>query len=119
MGKRTVEFILGLLGGIFGFFGAIFALIFGGIGSALGGEGASTIMGLGWLAILFAILGIIGASLVKSKDKVGGWMMIISAIGGVISISMAYLLPFILLIIAGLMAVLKKGGKKWKDIIFY
>jgi len=112
MGKRTVEFVLGLIGGIFGFFGALIALMFGGIGSALGGEGASTIIGLGWLAILFSIIGIIGAALVKSKTKVGGWMMIISAVGGVISVSFAYALSFVLLIIAGLMAVIKKGDKK-------
>jgi len=112
MGKRTVEFVLGLIGGIFGFFGALIALMFGGIGSALGGEGASTIIGLGWLAILFSIVGIVGASLVKSKTKIGGWMMIISAVGGVISVSFAYALSFVLLIIAGLMAVIKKGDKK-------
>lgn len=112
MGKRTVEFVLGLIGGIFGFFGALIALMFGGIGSALGGEGASTIIGLGWLAILFSIIGIVGAALVKSKTKVGGWMMIISAVGGVISVSFAYALSFVLLIIAGLMAIIKKGDKK-------
>ena len=112
MGKRTVEFVLGLIGGIFGFFGALIALMFGGIGSALGGEGASTIIGLGWAAILFSIIGIVGAAIVKSKTKVGGWMMIISTVGGVISVSFAYALSFVLLIIAGLMAVIKKGDKK-------
>ena len=112
MGKRTVEFVLGLIGGIFGCFGALIVLIFGGIGSALGGEEASTIIGLGWLAILFSIIGIVGEALVKSKTKIGGWMMIISAVGGVISVSFAYTLSFVLLIIAGLMAVIKKGDKK-------
>jgi len=47
MAKRTVEFVLGLIGGIFGFFGALIALMAGGLGSALGGEGASTVIGLG------------------------------------------------------------------------
>ena len=109
MGKRTTEFVLGLIGGIFGFFGAIFALFFGAAGAALGGEGAEGIMGLGLVALLFAILGIVGAAFVKSKTKLGGWFMIISAIGGVICVSFAYALSFVLLIIAGLMAVIKKG----------
>ena len=109
---RTVEFVLGLIGGIFGFFGALFALAFGGIGGALGAEGASGIVGLGVAAIFFSILGIVGAALVKSKTKTGGWLMIVSAIGGVISISFAYALSFVLLIIAGLMAVIRKGSKK-------
>jgi hypothetical protein len=109
---RTVEFVLGLIGGIIGFFGAIIALMIGGIGSALGGgKGASLLTSLGWMAILFAIVGIVGAALVKSKTKLGGWLMIISAIGGVISVSFAYALSFVLLIIAGLMAVIKKDGK--------
>ncbi len=109
MGKRTVEFVLGLIGGIFGFFGAIFALMVGGLAGAFGAKSASMVVNLGWVAILFSILGIVGASLVKSKTKLGGWFMIVSAVGGVISISFAYALSFILLIIAGLMAVIKKS----------
>ena len=108
MGKRTVEFVLGLIGGIVGFFGAIFALFVGGLAGAFGAKSASLVVGAGWFAILFSILGIVGAALVKSKTKLGGWLMIISAVGGVISISFAYALSFVLLIIAGLMAVIKK-----------
>jgi len=109
MGKRTTEFVLGLLGGIFGFIGAIIAMFIGGIGSVLGAEDASTVIGLGWLAILFAIIGIVGAALVRNKTKLGGLFMIVSAVGGVISVSFGYALAFVLLIIAGLMAVIKKG----------
>lgn len=109
MGKRTVEFVLGLIGGILGFFGAIFALAVGGIVGVFGAEGASTVSNLGWAGIFFSILGIVGAALVKSKTKLAGWLMIVSAVGGVISISFAYALSFILLIIAGLMAVIKKS----------
>ena len=106
--KRTVEFVLGILGGIFGFLGAMFVLFFGSIYSSFGGKDASTLVSLGLAAMLFAILGITGAALVKNKAKLGGAFMIISAIGGVISISFMYALSFILLIIAGLMAILKK-----------
>ncbi len=106
---RTVEFVLGLLGGIFGFFGALLALAFGGIGGALGAEGASTVVGLGWVAILFAILAIVGAAIVKSKPKLGGGFMIVSSVGGLVCISFAWAISFVLLLIAGLMAVIKKG----------
>ena len=109
MGKRTVEFVLGLIGGIFGFFGALIAFIFTRVAAGFGGKGTSTII---WLAILFSIIGIVGAALVKSKTKLGGWMMVISAIGGVISVTYAYAPSFILLIIAGLMTVIKKGESK-------
>ena len=112
MGKRNTEFVLGLIGGIFGFFGGIFALAVGGIGGAFGAEGASTISYLGWFALLFAVLGIVGAVTVKHKAKLGGIFMVISAIGGVISISFFYALSFVLLLIAGLMGIFKKNERK-------
>ncbi len=111
MGKRTAEFVLGLLGGIFGFFGAFFALTFGAIDTAFSGT-SSSVTGLGWSALLFSILGIIGAALVKSKKvKLAGWLMVIAAVGGVISISFFYILPGLLLLIGGLMALLRKEQK--------
>lgn len=106
--KRTVEFTLGILGGIFGFLGAGFILFFGSIYSSLGGKDASILVSSGWAAVLFAILGITGAALVKNKAKLGGAFMIISAIGGIISISFMYALSFVLLLIAGIMAILRK-----------
>lgn len=107
--KRTTEFVLGLLGGIFGFFGAIMALFIGGVDAAFSSSGESSIVGLGWAAIFLSIVGIVGSVMVKGKPKVGGILMLISAIGGVISISLFYLLPCILLLIAGLMGVFRKN----------
>jgi hypothetical protein len=101
----TVEFILGLIGGIIGFLAGAFAIMFGGLASAFAVKGASDIVGLGMGAILFSIIGIIGAAIVKSRTKIAGYLMIISAIGGLICISAFYILSFILLIIAGIMAV--------------
>lgn len=109
MGKRTTEFVLGLIGGIIGIFCSFIALAVGGLGGSFGLEGASTVVGLGWVAILFSILAIVGSVVVKSKPKLGGWFMIISAIGGLIGISAFFILPFVLIIIAGLMGVIKKS----------
>jgi hypothetical protein len=105
----TVELVLGLLGGIFGFFGAVFAIGIGGLAGAFGASGASEVVGLGFAAIVFSIIGIIGGVLAKSKTKTrtAGWLMIISAFGGLISISFAFLLPFILLLIGGILALRK------------
>lgn len=109
--KRTTEFVLGLLGGIFGFIGAIIALFIGGVDAALSSSGDSEIIGLGWAAIFLSILGIVGAVLVKGKPRAGGSLMVISAVGGVYAISLFYLLPFVLLIIAGLMGFRKNKSK--------
>ena len=112
MGKRTTEFVLGLLGGIFGFFASIFALAVGGLGKAFNASGASTISYLGWFALLFSVLAIVGSVVVQHKPKLGGAFMLISAIGGIISISFFYALSFILLLIGGLMGIFKKDSKK-------
>jgi hypothetical protein len=104
----TVEFILGLIGGIIGFLAGVVAIVVGSLGSAFALKGASDIIGLGLGAIIFSIIGIIGAAIVKSKTKTSGYLMIISAIGGLICISGFYILSFILLIIAGIMAVRHK-----------
>ena len=92
MGKRTTEFVLGLLGGILGFFASVFALAVGGISGAFGASGASTISFLGWFALLFSILAIVGSVVVRHKPKLGGAFLLVSAIGGLISISFFYLL---------------------------
>ncbi|PEY91596.1 hypothetical protein CN349_26285, partial [Bacillus cereus] len=65
-------------------------------------------IGLGWVAVFLSILGIVGAAMVKSKAKAAGIMMTIASIGGFICISVVYLLPGILLLIAGLMGIFRK-----------
>lgn len=106
--KRTTEFVLGLIGSIFGFFGAIMALFIGGVDATINSSGESSIISSGWVAIFLSVLGIIGSVMVKGKPKVGGILMIVSAIGGLISIFLLYLLPFVLLLIAGLMGIFRK-----------
>ncbi|WP_346817212.1 DUF4064 domain-containing protein [Bacillus paramobilis] len=106
--KRTAEFVLGLIGGIFGIICAFIALLIGGMGAAFEAEGANTIIGLGWGAVGLSILGIVGSVMVRNKAKVGGIMMTIAAIGGFICISIVYLLPGVLLLIGGLMGIFRK-----------
>lgn len=105
--NRTAEFVLGLIGGIFGFGGAFFALFFGAVDQAV--NGSSQVGSLGWSALLASIVGIIGSVIVRSKAKVGGAIMLISAIWGIISISLFYVLPGLLLLIAGLMGLFRKN----------
>lgn len=106
--KRTTEFVLGLIGGIFGLIGASTALIIGGLDATFSSSGTSEIIGLGWGAIFLSILGIVGSIVVKGKAKLGGIFMAVSAIGGVICVSFFYIIPAILLLIGGLMGLFKK-----------
>jgi len=109
--KRTTEFVLGLIGGIFGIISGFIAMMIGGIGGAVGANGASTVGHLGMAAILLSVLGIVGAVMMNSKAKIGAWFMVIASVGGFISVSMFYILPGILLIIAGLMGLLRRQPK--------
>jgi hypothetical protein len=110
MGERTTEFVLGLIGGLCGFFGAVLALIIGGIMGLLEIAGASDISNLAYMAIFFAGLGILGSAFVKDKPILGGILMIISALGGVTFISFYYVLAFFLLMGAGLLGFIKKSS---------
>jgi len=107
--KRTTEFVLGLIGGIIGLFSAMAVLLIGGIDAAFSSSGTSDLGGLGWSAMLFSVLGIIGSIVVKRKAKLGGTFMTIAAIAGIISVSMFYVIPGILLIIGGLMGLFRKN----------
>jgi hypothetical protein len=107
--NRTTEFVLGLIGGIFGLISSVFALFVGGVGQVFEVEDAGEVSGLGWAAVVFSILGIVAAAVVKNKPKPAGIIFLISGIGGIISVSAAYILPGILLIIAGILSLVRKG----------
>jgi len=102
---RIASLILGIIGGLAGIVGAVFALFTGGVAGAFGVEGSSTVVGLGFSAMFFSLLGLVGGALALSKPKAAGVMMIISAIGGLISISMGYIIAFPLLLVAGILAL--------------
>jgi hypothetical protein len=107
--SRKAETILGVLGGLFGLLGAFFALLAGGLGSALEIEGASDIVGLAWLAILLSIIGIISGAAVNHNAEVSGVLMLICGIGGFIAISFGYIIAGPLLIAGGILALTKKS----------
>jgi hypothetical protein len=104
--KRTTEFVLGLIGGIFGIFSATAVLFIGSIGEAFFDDPSVT--NHGWIAILASIAAIIGSVLVKSKAKAGGWTMVISALVGLYAVGFFYILSGILLLIGGLMGAFRK-----------
>ena len=101
---RIASLILGIIGGLFGLGGAIFALFVGGLGSAFGAEGAETVTGLGFAAIPLSVLGIVGGALALSRPKTAAWLQLISAVGGLIAISAAYAVAFACLLVGAILA---------------
>ncbi|MGF7086643.1 hypothetical protein JOD24_000472 [Kroppenstedtia sanguinis] len=104
--KRTTEFVLGLSGGILGLGAAFLALWFGEY--EVISKAASEITGLGYAAFILSVLAVLGSILVRTKAKTGGWLMILSAIGGMVSVSLFYVLPGLLLLVAGGMGAFRR-----------
>lgn len=104
--SRTGEMVLAILGGVFGIFGGLFAVFIGSLQTVGEGEGMNVGI-LGWSAIAFSVLAIVSAFYANSRAKLAGWLLVVAAIGGLVSISFFFILPFILIIIAGLMCLLR------------
>jgi hypothetical protein len=107
--SRTVEMVLGMIGGILGICAALFGVLVGGVATAMEVESGALVSGASWLAMLFSILGIVGAAMVKSKTRMASIFMIVAAVVGFLCISFFYLLPTILLLIAGIMGLVRKA----------
>lgn len=112
--KRNTEFVLGLLGGIFGFGGAILSILFGVVDGAVSG-GTSEVETLGWSALLASAVALVGSIVVKFKARIGGTIMLIAGIWGIFSISLFYALPGLLLLLAGGLAFRKPKAEKAED----
>ena len=103
--------ICGLIAGIFGVFAAGFTLLVGGVGSAAGAEGATTIIGLGWGGVLFSFLCIIlGAVALSARSKIPGALLSLSAIAGAVLGGTLVAIFMVLGLVGGILAMI--GTKK-------
>jgi hypothetical protein len=109
---KVAALVLGILGGLAGLLGGTCALAVGGIGEALGAEGAEEVIGLGWLAFVAAIVGLIGAGVALPKPKISALLMAIAAVAGLIAVSFAYIFATVLFGIGALLAILGRNEKK-------
>ena len=87
-GMRTGAILIGIIAGLAGLVSAVLALMVGGLGAAVGPEGASQVMGLGLSALVISLLlGLIGAALWIAKPQLGELIMATAGIAIVSSIS--------------------------------
>lgn len=100
--------VLGIIGGLFGIAGSLFALGVGALGSAAGTVGASQVVGLGWVALALSVVGILGAALALARPKLSGILMLVSAIGGLVAISFGYIVAAPLLFLGGILALVRR-----------
>ncbi len=98
--SRTIELVLGIIGGIFGLLGGILAVMLGIF--------ATDVASLGISAILASIVGLAGAVFVLKNAKWAGIILIISAVWLLISISLFGILGTVFLGLAGILALVRK-----------
>jgi hypothetical protein len=106
---RIAALILGIIGGVFGLLNALLALGWGGLGRALGTQGANQVVGLGWMAFIFAFLGTVGAGITLAKPRLGALMLLIAAIGMSIPISGYAVVAGAMFLIAALLAFMGRS----------
>ena len=109
---RIAALIVGIIGSIAAFAGALFALFFGAVGTAIDAEGGAEVTGLGFGALLMSIVALVGAALAMGKPRLAAALMAISAVAGLILVSFAYVLGTVLLLIAALLAFLARNEKR-------
>jgi len=114
---RIVALIFGIIGGLWGLFGAILLLVFGGfaLGEYTFDEGVGLALGGGTVGVIIALIGIIGAVLAIKKPLTAGVMMILSGILGFLAIDIFYVVGGPILIIAGILAFV--GRRKSQPVI--
>ncbi len=97
--------ILGLIGGIFGVFAALFTLLFGGVASAFHASGAATVVGLGWGGLGFAFLAIImGAVCLGAESRWPAVMLAIGSVAGALLGGTLVAICMILSLVGGVLA---------------
>ncbi len=105
MAKRSLDQMIGLVGGFIG-------IIMGAIGMGLHRLVSTISMGASETLLLFSVIGLVGALLVTSRKKDASMIMIVIGLAGIIAFPsfiggvMTYVtvIPFIILLIAGIVS---------------
>lgn len=106
--KLSAEFALGLAGSILGIMMGIVAILLGGAAAEVEGITDSRFVASAWAATFLSVIGVAASFITRNKPKYGGVLLIIAAVGGFIAISTFFVMPAVLLGIAGLIALFKK-----------
>jgi len=110
--KRTIEFVLSLIGSILGVVASILALgiayldLFFHLIRYF--DMTSDLLVGAWISLVFSCIGFTASIVVLFKPKLSSVLLFISGIGGLICIDWFYLIPAILMIIPGIMVFVRK-----------
>jgi hypothetical protein len=99
--------IIAIIAGIFGVIAAVATLLIGGMGSALGGDGATAVIGLGWGGIIFSFIVIVmGAICIGTRGKAPSIILIIASVCGIVLGGTFVAVFMVLSLIAGVLVLL-------------
>lgn len=97
---RSIEFFAGLIGGAFAFIASLITIIFE-------FDTLSDVPPSIWLGLLFAIIAITGAFILRRNGVIAGVMLIVASVGVFFTITLFHLASALLILIAGLSGILK------------
>ena len=98
--------IIALIAGIFGTGAAIVTLLVGGLGSAVGAKGGSTVIGLGWGGVFFSFATLVlGAIAMGSNAKWVGKALIATSLLGAFLGGTLVAVFMVLALAGGIMAI--------------
>lgn len=103
---RKAGGIIAIIAGVFGIFAAILTLMIGGVGVGLEGEGAHTVVYLGWGGGIASFLVIVfGAVALNAQSRWPGALLIVTSIAGAIGGGTIVALFMVLALIGGILAL--------------
>ncbi|MDR3222590.1 MAG: DUF4064 domain-containing protein [Methanobrevibacter sp.] len=114
--SRTVERILGILGGIFALGGGFFCILLSDLGSAMGETTGTMYIYVSFFVLLSSIIGIVSSALVKRDPKFYGSLNIVSGLivfNGINIFGSGYIFLILqgcvtLLILSGILSIVRK-----------
>jgi hypothetical protein len=109
---RTGALVLGIIAGVAGLISAVLALMIGGIGGAFDAKGAGQVVGLGWSALAFSLVGLVGAALSLAKPVLAAVIMLLAGVAIAISISLFAVIATPLFLVAALLAFLGRNTRQ-------
>jgi uncharacterized protein YecT (DUF1311 family) len=106
--------IIALIAGVFGVIAAFVTLAFGGVASAFGTKGGSTVVALGWGGVLFSLLVIVFGAIAFAKPKFAGWALVVCSIAGAVLGGTLVAVAMVLSLVGGILAVV--GAKNDRTV---
>ena len=101
---HSIVTLIGGFGALMGLFGAFMGLFTGGVGISASADGAGSVAGQGFGAVVAAIIGMTGAFVARGRIRTGGALLLASAAMGMLLALWVYAVGAILLTAAGVLA---------------